>query len=157
MGEKADAHVLFSLAVANDGQHPMKMYTELDVNFLGLKMPNVGFLILVEPNSVLDRKWPNKTSRYDMLEFDMAHILGFHGKIWGENFLTPLNVWEELIHSYSISSVCIIILRFTKRIIWECQSIYHQTSNDIQFTPSKLAHLAKKKSNHNHLSFGRMD
>ena len=31
------------------------MYTELDVNFLGLKVLNVGFHILQEPNSVLDK------------------------------------------------------------------------------------------------------
>ena len=35
------------------------------------------------------------------------------------------------------------------------QAIYHQTSNDIQSTPSKLAHLAKKKSNK--LCLGRID
>ena len=40
--EKAKAHQLFQLTVTNDGQLPVKMYTELDVNFLGLKVPNVG-------------------------------------------------------------------------------------------------------------------
>ena len=49
MGEKSDAHILFNLTVANDGQLPMKKYVELDINFLGLKVPNVGFLILEEP------------------------------------------------------------------------------------------------------------
>ena len=50
MGGKSDAHILFNLMVANDGQLPMKTYTELDINFLGSKVPNVGFLILEEPN-----------------------------------------------------------------------------------------------------------
>ena len=36
-GEKADAHVLFNLLVANDGQLPMKTYIELDINFWGLR------------------------------------------------------------------------------------------------------------------------
>ena len=44
MGEKSDAHILFNLTVANDGQLPMKKYIELDINFWGLKVPNVGFL-----------------------------------------------------------------------------------------------------------------
>ena len=69
----------------NDGQLPMKMYTELDVNFLGLKVPNVGFFILEEPSRVLDRKH-HKTSRHHRLEFDMAHIPGFHGKYGDRNF-----------------------------------------------------------------------
>ena len=55
-GEKADAHCLFKLTVANDGQMPIKMYTELDLTFLGLKVLKVGVLIAEEPNQVLDKK-----------------------------------------------------------------------------------------------------
>ena len=55
-GEKANAHSLFKLTVANDGQMPIKMYTKLDLTFLGLKVPKVGILIAEEPNQVLDKK-----------------------------------------------------------------------------------------------------
>ena len=55
-GEKADAHCLFKLTVANDGQMPIKMYTKLDLTFLGLKVPKVGVLIAEELNQVLDKK-----------------------------------------------------------------------------------------------------
>ena len=55
-GEKADAHCLFKLTVANDGQMPIKMYTELDLTFLGLKVLKVGVLIAEEPNQVLNKK-----------------------------------------------------------------------------------------------------
>ena len=55
-GEKADTHCLFKLTVANDGQMPIKMYTKLDLTFLGLKVPKVGVLIAEEPNQVLDKK-----------------------------------------------------------------------------------------------------
>ena len=34
----------------------IKMYTELDLTFLGLKVPNVGILIAEEPTQVLDKK-----------------------------------------------------------------------------------------------------
>ena len=33
-GEKADAHSLFHLNVANDGQLPVKIHVELDGSFL---------------------------------------------------------------------------------------------------------------------------
>ena len=56
MGEKADAHSLFRLTVTNDGQLMIKMYVELDLPFLGLEAPNVGVLIIEEPNQVLDKK-----------------------------------------------------------------------------------------------------
>ena len=55
-GEKAEAHQLFHLTVANDGQLPVKMYTELDINFLGFKVPNVGVLIVDDPSQVIDKK-----------------------------------------------------------------------------------------------------
>ena len=59
-GEKAKAHQLFHLTVTNDGQLPVKMYTELDINFLGLKVPNVGVLIVDDPSQVLDKKHQTK-------------------------------------------------------------------------------------------------
>ena len=55
-GEKANAHCLFKLTVAKDGQMPIKMYTELDSTFLGLRVPKVGVLIAEELNQVLDKK-----------------------------------------------------------------------------------------------------
>ena len=48
MGEKANTHSLFRLTVANDGQMLIKMYIELSLTFLGLKVPNVGVLIAQE-------------------------------------------------------------------------------------------------------------
>ena len=60
MGEKSDAHILFNLTAANDGQLPIKQYIELDVNFMGLKVPNVGFVIIDEPNGALDKKHHTK-------------------------------------------------------------------------------------------------
>ena len=38
----------------------MKTYVELDINFLGLKVLNVSFLILEELNRVLDKKHQTK-------------------------------------------------------------------------------------------------
>ena len=58
--EKAETHQLFHLMVANDGQLPVKMYTKLDINFLGLKVPNVGVLVVEDPSQVLDKKHQSK-------------------------------------------------------------------------------------------------
>ena len=43
-GEKVNTHNLFKLTVANDGQMPIKMYTELDLTFLGLKVLKSGHI-----------------------------------------------------------------------------------------------------------------
>ena len=58
--EKAKAHQLFHLMVTNDGQLPVKMYTELDINFLGLRVPNVDILVVEDPSQVLDKKCQSK-------------------------------------------------------------------------------------------------
>ena len=58
--EKAKAHQLFHLMVINDGQLPVKMYTELDINFLGLKVLNVGILVVEDPSQVLDKEHQSK-------------------------------------------------------------------------------------------------
>ena len=55
MGEKSEAHNLFNLTASNDGQLPIRKYIELDVNFMGLKVPKVGFLIINEPNKSWNR------------------------------------------------------------------------------------------------------
>ena len=54
--EKAEAHQLFHLTVTNGGQLPVKMYMELDINFLGLKVLNVGVLVVEDLSQVLDKK-----------------------------------------------------------------------------------------------------
>ena len=58
--EKAEAHQLFNLTVANDGQLPVKMYTKLNITVLGLKMLNVGVLVIDDPSQVLDKKHQSK-------------------------------------------------------------------------------------------------
>ena len=60
MSKKADMHKLFNLTVTNDGQLPIKMYTELDINFLRLKVPNGGVLVIEDPSQVLDKKHQSK-------------------------------------------------------------------------------------------------
>ena len=59
-GEKADAHTLFKLMVITDGQLLIKIYNKLDITFLGLKVPNVGVLIIDDPSQMWDRRHQSK-------------------------------------------------------------------------------------------------
>ena len=118
-GEKSEAHVLFNLTAANDGQLPVKKYVELDINFGGLKVPNVGFPIIEEPNRVLDKK--HQTKPPGIIGWNMIWLMNevFVDK-YGKGNLTPLSVLQELIHSYFLTFVCIIMLRSQKNMIMEC-------------------------------------
>ena len=53
-GSLADVHNLFDLASASGGVIPLSRYVELDVEFLGLQVPRIRFLITQNPNKVLD-------------------------------------------------------------------------------------------------------
>ena len=119
MVEKTDVHALLNLTAVNDGQLPIKMYIEMDVNLLGLKVLNVGLLILEESDSVLNKTTSYKTSRHHSWNMVWLTYQVFMENM-GKRFLTPFNVQEELIHSCSLTSVHIIMMRFLKITVWEC-------------------------------------
>ena len=88
-GEKAKAHQLFHLTVANDGQLPVKMYTELDINFLGLKVPNVGVLIIDDPSQVLDKKNQTKLPGivgWNLIQLSYNAFVEQHGALGFDSF-----------------------------------------------------------------------
>ena len=94
-GEKANAHILFKLTVANDGQMPIKMYTELDLTFLGLKVLKVGILIAEEPNQVLDKKHQTRLPgivgwNLIWLSYDM--VVQKYGTTGFDSFMCPEGV-----------------------------------------------------------------
>ena len=110
-GEKSDAYILFNLMVANDWQVSMKKYVELDINFWRLKVPNVGFLILEEPNRVLDKK--HQTKLPGIIGWNQIQLMyKVYVEKYGEVKLNPLNVQQELMHFYFLSSVYTITMKF---------------------------------------------
>ena len=94
-GEKADAHNLFKLMVANDGQMPIKMYTELDLTFLGLKVPKVGILIAEEPNQVLDKKHQTRLPGivgWNLIQLSYDMFVQKYGTTGFDSFVCPEGV-----------------------------------------------------------------
>ena len=53
-GDLTKAHSLFKLSAANNEVIPVSKYFEADVLLLGFKIPNVGFLVVRDPNSLLE-------------------------------------------------------------------------------------------------------
>ena len=130
--------------VANDRQLPTKKYVELDINFLGLKVLNVGFLILEEPNRVLDKK--HQTKLPDIIGWNLIWLTYkvFIEKYEGEKF----NSFECLagVNPLLFSQLCLYHYGETsKEHDSEVQFIYHQTDKENKSIPSKSADLAKRK------------
>ena len=59
-GEKSDAHIIFNLTAANDGQLPMKKYIDFDVNFLGTESAGCSVSYTRRTKLSLDKKHQNK-------------------------------------------------------------------------------------------------
>ena len=62
----------------------------------------------------------------------------------GQKNLTPLNVWRELTHSYFLSSVYIIMLRFQKSIIMECSLLTIRLRRILNLPPGNWLTWLKK-------------
>ena len=100
-GAVAEAHNLFDLKSANGRGIPLSRYVELDIEFLGLKVPKVGFLITQNPNEVLDPK--HKTRLPGIVEWNLVRLAyeeftKEHSPIIFENFKCPEGV-EPLLFS----------------------------------------------------------
>ena len=117
-GEKANAHCLFKLTVANDGQMPIKMYTELDLTFLGLKVSKVGVLIAEEPNQVLDKKHQTRLPGiigWNLIQLSYDMFIQKYGTTGFNSFICP-----EGVNPLLFSQLCIFtILTYGRPIHWE--------------------------------------
>ena len=83
-GSVADAHHLFDLTSAGGRSIPLYRYVELDVKFLRLHVPRVGFLITQNPNKVLD---PDHRTR-------LPGIVGWNlVKLAYQEFLKKYNIY----------------------------------------------------------------
>ena len=105
------------------------MYVELDINLQGLKVLNVGFLIMEELNRNLGEKHHMKLPGiigWNMVQLSYQILM----EKYGVEILTSLNVWEELIHSCSLSSEY-HYADVSENHNLGVQSIYHQTNSDI--------------------------
>ena len=94
-GEKAEAHQLFHLTVANNGQLPAKMYTEFDINFLGLKVSNVGVLIVDDLTQVLDKKHQTKLPGivgWNLIQLSYNVFVEQYGASGFDSFICPEGV-----------------------------------------------------------------
>ena len=88
-GAVAQAHNLFDFKSANAGDIPLFRYVELNVEFLGLKVPRVGFLITQNPNEMLDPEHMTRLSSimgWNLLRLAYEEFTKEHNSIVFETF-----------------------------------------------------------------------
>ena len=127
-GAVAEAHNLFDLKSANGGGMPFSRYVELDVEFLGLKVSSVGFLITQNPNEVLDPEHKTRLSGivgWNLVRLAYEEFTKKHNPIVFENFECPEGVKPLL-----FSQLCIYY--YTDKVPAVVQEI--ETEDDLVYT-----------------------
>ena len=93
--ELAKAHLLFRLSAANNQDMPVSRYFEADISILGFQIPSVGFLVVKDPNTVLESQYSTRT--HGVIGCNLIQ-LGYEefGKVYGfeafETFTCPKEV-----------------------------------------------------------------
>ena len=142
--ENANKHQLFHLMVTNDGQLPVNMYTELDINFLGLKVPNVSILIVEDPSQVLHKKHQSKLPGivgWNLIQLSCNAFVDKHGTSGFDSF-----VCLEGVNPLLFSQLCVYHHSNTNkssRVGVSTQSVSQQQE---RIDPEKQMTWIKKRS-----------
>ena len=59
--ELAEAHSLLQLSAANNQDMPVLKYFKADVIILGFRVPSVGFLVVKNPNTVVEPQYSTQS------------------------------------------------------------------------------------------------
>ena len=87
---------------------PFKMYTEIDLTFLGLKVLKVGILIAEEPNQVLDKKYQTRLPGivgWNLIWLSYNMFVKKYGTTGFNSFMCP-----EGVNPLLFSQLCIFLL-----------------------------------------------
>ena len=95
LGELSEAHSLFKLSAANNGVMPVSRYFKADINLLGFRVPKVGFLVVKDPNTLLEPQ--HATQLPGVIGCNLIHLgCEEFGKLHGfkcfKNFQCPSSV-----------------------------------------------------------------
>ena len=125
---------------------PIKMYTKLDLTFLGLKVPKVGVLIAEEPNQVLDKKHQTRLPGiigWNLIRLSYDVFIKKYGTTGFDSFICP-----EGVNPLLFSQLCI----YHHSNVWKNNTLGSTSevmSQNIEISKSpKTDGLSKKKTNY---------
>ena len=141
--KKAEAHQLFHLTVANGGQLPVKLYTELDIMFLGLKVLNVGILVVEDPSQVLDKTHQSKLPGivgWNLVQLSYNAFIEKYGTSGFDSFACP-----EEVNPLLFSQLCVYHHSNTSESNGLGVSTQTVSQQQEQVEPPKTNDLCKKR------------
>ena len=145
--KRLKAHQLFHLTVANDWQLPVEMYTELDITFQGLKVLNVGILVVKDLSQVLDKKHQSKlpgTVGWNLVQLSYNAFVEKYGTSGFDSFICL-----EGVNPLLFSQLCIYHHSNTSKSSGLGVSTHTVSQQQEQIEPPKPNDLDKKKDQQN--------
>ena len=124
--ELVEAHSLFQLSATNNQDIPVSKYFKADVTILGFHVPSVGFLVVKDPNTVLEPQYSTQSPGVIGCNLIWLGSEEF-GKVFGfeafETFTCPKEV-----HLLIFAQMC--TLYHQGKV--QTQSVSHTSSNSSQ-------------------------
>ena len=121
--ELAEAHLLFHLSATNNQDMPVSKYFKADVMILGFRVPSVGFLVIKDPNTVLEPQCSTQMPREIGCNLIWLGCEEF-GKVFGfkafETFTCPKEV-----HPLIFAQMCTLYHQGKVQV----QSVSHTSNN----------------------------
>ena len=134
LGKLGKAHSLFKLLAANNGVMPVSRYFEADINLLGFRVPKVGFLVVKDPNTLLEPQ--HSTQLPGVIGCNLIHVgCEEFGKLHGfksfENFQCLSSVHpvvfsqfctffhQERLKAQAKSEVRMLQMLFLQGLVWK--------------------------------------
>ena len=136
--ELAEAHSLFCLSAANNQDMPVSKYFKADVSILGFRIPSVGFLVVKDPNTVLEPQY--STQMPGVIGCNLIW-LGYEvfGKVYGFEAFETFTCLKE-VHPLIFAQMC---------------TLYHRSKDQAQ-TDSHISN-STQQSNSVHVSTSQID
>ena len=110
--ELAVAHLLFHLSATNNQDMSVSKYFEADVMILGFRVPSIGFLVVKDPNTVLEPQYSTQSPgviRCNLIQLGCKEF----GKVFGfEAFETFTCLKRSIFWSLLRCVPCTIRVRF---------------------------------------------
>ena len=140
--ELAEAHLLFCLSAANNQDMPVSKYFKADVTIIGFHVPSVGFLVVKDPNTVLEPQYSTQTPRVIGCNLIWLGCEEF-GKVFGFEAFETFMCHKE-VHPLIFAQMCTLYHQGKVQV----ESVTH-TSNNSQSnsTQSNSVHVTTSQVN----------
>ena len=134
--ELAEPHLLFCLSAANNQDIPVSKYFKADVSILGFQIPSVEFLVMKDPNTVLEPQYSTQTPgviRCNLIQLGYEEFRKVYGFEAFKTFTCPMEV-----HPLIFAQMCTLYHQGKDQAQTDSHTSNSQQTESIQVSTSEI-------------------